>query len=46
MFSKVLLVIPARYGSKRLPGKPLKKIGKSNSGITHEIYSPYGVQKF
>ena len=28
MFSKVLLVIPARYGSKRLPGKPLKKIGK------------------
>ncbi len=28
MYSKVLLVIPARYASKRLPGKPLKKIGK------------------
>ena len=25
---KILLVIPARYGSTRLPGKPLKKIGK------------------
>ncbi len=25
---KVLLVIPARYSSTRLPGKPLKKIGK------------------
>lgn len=24
---KVLLVIPSRYGSTRLPGKPLKKIG-------------------
>ena len=24
---KVLLVIPARFGSTRLPGKPLKKIG-------------------
>ena len=24
----VLLVIPARFASKRLPGKPLKKIGK------------------
>ena len=27
MFKNVLLVIPARYGSTRLPGKPLKKIG-------------------
>lgn len=27
MFENVLLVIPARYGSTRLPGKPLKKIG-------------------
>ena len=25
---KVLLVIPSRYGSTRLPGKPLKKIGE------------------
>ena len=24
---KILLVIPARFGSTRLPGKPLKKIG-------------------
>jgi 3-deoxy-manno-octulosonate cytidylyltransferase (CMP-KDO synthetase) len=29
---KVLCVIPARYASTRLPGKPLKLIGKKAYG--------------
>lgn len=33
---KVLLVIPARYGSTRLPGKPLKKIG--NKTLIQRVY--------
>ena len=33
---KVLLVIPARYGSTRLPGKPLKKIG--NKTMIQHVY--------
>ena len=32
----VLLVIPARYGSTRLPGKPLKKIG--NKTMIQRVY--------
>jgi CMP-2-keto-3-deoxyoctulosonic acid synthetase len=33
---KVLLVIPARYGSTRLPGKPLKKIG--DKSLIQRVY--------
>ena len=33
---KVLLVIPARFGSTRLPGKPLKKIG--NKTLIQRVY--------
>ena len=33
---KVLLVIPARFGSTRLPGKPLKKIG--NKTMIQRVY--------
>lgn len=33
---KVLLVIPSRYGSTRLPGKPLKKIG--NKSLIQRVY--------
>ena len=33
---KVLLVIPARFNSFRLPGKPLKKIG--NKTLIQRVY--------
>lgn len=36
MAFKILLVIPARYGSTRLPGKPLKKIG--NKSLIERVY--------
>ena len=28
MFKNVIVIIPARFGSKRLPGKPLRMINK------------------
>ena len=33
---KILLVIPARFNSTRLPGKPLKKIG--NKTLIQRVY--------
>jgi 3-deoxy-manno-octulosonate cytidylyltransferase (CMP-KDO synthetase) len=37
---KIVGVIPARYGSTRLPGKPLKKIG--NKTLIHHVYKNAG----
>lgn len=36
-FTKVLVVIPARFGSTRLPGKPLEMIG--SKAMIHRVYS-------
>ena len=37
MNKNVLVVIPARYNSTRLPGKPLKKIG--NKTMIEHVYN-------
>lgn len=37
---KIVGVIPARYGSTRLPGKPLKRIG--NKTLIHHVYKNAG----
>lgn len=41
---KVVIIIPARYGSKRLPGKPLLKLGTKT--IIQHVYENASASKF